>query len=516
MSPPRGGERTGKEGAWVKKGGSAGTVERPEDGIEEEEEQTAPARARGRGRQPREPRGRREKDGTAAEESTTDGRTSRGRGGRLPRASRRGGQHDNSIEGNDDVVNTDEAGEELSGSALLNMLKANPPKVTRYTKGELLSISHLPASHIKPVDLNPLIDNDNKESQLTLRTAAGGKQPPPQDPEGIADAIAARQQRRAARAERRHSDRSVGDEGEAECLPEVEQPQEQQHQTSAPSTPARGQTAAAGTPPAVEKPSGSSKAPVKDEESDVTKSSRAFDKWFDRKKVDGTAAGGTAAVSTPSTGHASFCGNPAAGQATASPAAGMPGLQASLLQGHAAAQAAQVHALTQAQAMQAYMQAMSMNAAAAVAAANRGAYQGHPPWGYNPYSVPYPYGPSGAGYSPPLDYSMQPQALQARLAAAGAAVLANAANALGSSTVPASGTHNSSSAVAGRGGTGDAAAGANKAAPKASQTAKGPASSAVTAPVSAKTSVEGPASDAQPRKPTTATDEEEDPGCAQS
>jgi len=134
MSPPRGGERTGKEGAWVKKGGSAGTVERPEDGIEEEEEQTAPARARGRGRQPREPRGRREKDGTAAEESTTDGRTSRGRGGRLPRASRRGGQHDNSIEGNDDVVNTDEAGEELSGSALLNMLKANPPKVTRYTR----------------------------------------------------------------------------------------------------------------------------------------------------------------------------------------------------------------------------------------------------------------------------------------------------------------------------------------------------------------------------------------------
>jgi len=58
----------------------------------------------------------------------------------------------------------------LNGGALLSMLKANAPKIMRYTKEELMSIGQLPASRAKPVDLCSLIDKTNMQSPLLVRS----------------------------------------------------------------------------------------------------------------------------------------------------------------------------------------------------------------------------------------------------------------------------------------------------------------------------------------------------------
>jgi len=61
-------------------------------------------------------------------------------------------------------------GGNLNGGALLCMLKANTPKIMRYTKEELLSIGQLPASKVKPRDLCSLIDKTNLQSPLLMRS----------------------------------------------------------------------------------------------------------------------------------------------------------------------------------------------------------------------------------------------------------------------------------------------------------------------------------------------------------
>eukprot|EP00927_Polykrikos_kofoidii_P013452 TRINITY_DN15865_c1_g1_i1.p1 TRINITY_DN15865_c1_g1~~TRINITY_DN15865_c1_g1_i1.p1 ORF type:complete len:828 (-),score=133.92 TRINITY_DN15865_c1_g1_i1:868-3351(-) len=57
----------------------------------------------------------------------------------------------------------------LSGGALLSMLKVASPAVIRYTRDELLSISKLPASKVKP-KLHVTIDGENTNSPLLIKT----------------------------------------------------------------------------------------------------------------------------------------------------------------------------------------------------------------------------------------------------------------------------------------------------------------------------------------------------------
>merc|ERR1719265_247305 len=222
MAPPRG-QRSGGEdgtggsggggggGSWVKKDRGADTT--GED-VGDREIGTANRDrrdAKGRGRGPREPRG--EPRGTALrgeQDGTTEGRgRGRGRGGRGGGRGRTGpavaaapqdtGAHEDKDVGKDSA----DEGEELSGTMLLTMLKANAPKVTRYTKGELLSIARLPASNQKPLDLSPLIDKENKESQLLIRIT-GGRVEKGEPEEGSPEALAAaRRERRERRAERK-------------------------------------------------------------------------------------------------------------------------------------------------------------------------------------------------------------------------------------------------------------------------------------------------------------------------
>eukprot|EP00445_Apocalathium_hangoei_P011477 CAMPEP_0203865414 /NCGR_PEP_ID=MMETSP0359-20131031/15345_1 /ASSEMBLY_ACC=CAM_ASM_000338 /TAXON_ID=268821 /ORGANISM="Scrippsiella Hangoei, Strain SHTV-5" /LENGTH=246 /DNA_ID=CAMNT_0050783337 /DNA_START=126 /DNA_END=863 /DNA_ORIENTATION=+ len=188
MAPPRG-ERANKEGAWVRKGagegaGAGGGGE--EGGDQEGHRGDRRDGGRGRGRQQREGgrgagrRDGREKDASAAVEEgivNEGGKGGRGRGKGAQKGARRekGGQQQDHAAAEDKENFSGDEGEEMnSGTALLSMLKATPPgqsKVVRYTKVELLSIARLPASNVKPPDLSPLIDRENKESQLLIRMA---------------------------------------------------------------------------------------------------------------------------------------------------------------------------------------------------------------------------------------------------------------------------------------------------------------------------------------------------------
>mmetsp|Transcript_42656 Transcript_42656/g.84458 ORF Transcript_42656/g.84458 Transcript_42656/m.84458 type:complete len:339 (+) Transcript_42656:78-1094(+) len=56
-----------------------------------------------------------------------------------------------------------------SGATLLNLLKANPPGVIRYTQEQLLSIGQLPASRVKPPSLSDVIDKENGASPLLFK-----------------------------------------------------------------------------------------------------------------------------------------------------------------------------------------------------------------------------------------------------------------------------------------------------------------------------------------------------------
>lgn len=298
----------------------------------------------------------------------------------------------------DDEADEDQEGEEglPSGKQLLNILKANPPKTTRYTKGELLSIARLPASNQKPASLSPLIDKENKESPLLVRLAGDWEE---EGGEGHG--------RRDHRRER-------------ERQPRVEEPEDNNHgqgdQAAAKGSQAEPK-ASASAPPAA--------AAATDRNGDAAATSRGFNNWFPSKKPD-TPTGASTAATAP---------GEAAGQA-----AGSVGVQGytQLLQTHAAAAAA---AAAQAQALQAAQVAQVAHAAQAVQAAQAQAYMQalHAvaagrgpanyanPWGFPPYMYPYsnPYGGAGLPGAGGVDYSAF--AAQAKMAAVQAALNPNAA-----------------------------------------------------------------------------------------
>lgn len=402
----------------MKKGGAA--AEKTADGAEEEgrvpasrKEGREPGKGKGKGSREREPRARRDKE--SAEGGAEESAEARGRGRGRGKGGRRGPPAEGTADEKGYTSTEDTADEVRSGAALLSMLKANPPKVTRYTKGELLSIARLPASNVKPPDLSPLIDKENKDSHLLIRMA-GGRQDQGDGEDGPAEAAAAKRERKERRAERRGAERAGSEDGDGPV--EAPPPRRGARDTaqaasvapvapptpagaSTPSSPNRGRHAGG---PSSEKPAGSGKgAATTSEEVEAPKASRAFEKWFE-PKGDATPASQAA---TPS-------------------AAGTRGFPASLLQQQAPSPAALGQAQQMIQAA-AYMQAMSMNAAAA-AAAGRGGYGAGLPWGYNPYLFPYanPYG----AYPPAAAMDYGPGAAQqAKLAAAQAAV--NTATAAG-------------------------------------------------------------------------------------
>jgi len=431
----------------VKKGG---TAEKAGDGTEEEDEKGATSRSerreagRGRTRLPREARGRREVREKAeadaswcrpgrsvAATAAAPPRAVAAKGGRAQRGSRKAPQENLTDE--KENTNTDEAGEELSGTALLTMLKANPPRVTRYTKGELLSIARLPASQMKPAELSPLIDKENKDSQLLIRMT-GGRAGSGDGEDGIVDAATARRERRERRSERRAERGTVDDE---EVPPE--EPRQRRTLDSAPDSPtgivSSGSAVAAPAPPPATASASSpsspnrSRAPVTgvapdkpgslgitktssgEEDVDFPKASRAYQKWFDPTKMRDQPAAGTptASAATPSAA--------ATGQAgTSSASSGQYPPSFLQQQSNGPTQAALGQAAYAMQAA-AYMQAMSINAAAA--AASRGAYGNSlSAWGYNPYLFP-PYAYAGA-YPANLDFNVASQAAIASNATAAA------------------------------------------------------------------------------------------------
>eukprot|EP00438_Fugacium_kawagutii_P011386 Skav218993 [mRNA] locus=scaffold169:209882:214354:+ [translate_table: standard] len=142
------------------------------------------------------------------------------------------------------------------------MLKGNAQTTKRfsYTKAELLKIATLTASNVKPTDLDPIIDKDNKDSVLLIRIATSREK----------DEHEANGEDR-----RRNSTRQArGAEGDAvrEAAPEAE----------------------------------AERGPVEDEDADEEKA-RAFEKWLDRNmpkleaaKADLTAKAAAAGGSTGS------------------------------------------------------------------------------------------------------------------------------------------------------------------------------------------------------------------------
>jgi len=346
-----------KTGAKERNGDSGG-------GEDEDEERNRMDRreGRGRGKQVRDGRGggRRDAREVAGAAAVEDGGVAEGKGtkgkGRGQKGGRKGSQEAGRVEEMENISG-DEVSDELSGSASLNLLKLNSQKIIRFTKGELLSIARLPASNMKPPDLDPLVDKSNKESQLVTRMAGGHGE----DPE------AAREKRRERRNERRNVERPEGSGGEEECVGRAES------EAVAPPAVASSQPlpksriqppAASGLQPSSTETAVPSKPTAPSPEGDVDHAtSRAFDKLLDRKKFEQASLVAGEASSQPSTSqdHA-----------------------ASLLQQQTAVGQ---QPLSQAQVLQAaaYLQVMSMNAAAAAA---RG-YPASLPWGYNPYLFPY-------------------------------------------------------------------------------------------------------------------------------
>lgn len=152
------GESAGKEGIWAKKGEKAKAAR--QSGSERKETL--------KGSQPRD---HAQRSGAKVGICDVAGEGEGGGGGgsnvhntSVGKAQRRARRKPASNE-------TPEPGEELSSNTLLHMLKSNTPKTLRFTKGELLSIAHLPASNVKPPNLSPLIDKDNPGSDLLPRTA---------------------------------------------------------------------------------------------------------------------------------------------------------------------------------------------------------------------------------------------------------------------------------------------------------------------------------------------------------
>lgn len=463
---PQGGEWTGKESSWVWKDGAGG-----EDGHEERPRGDR-REGRGRGRQGREGRGggrrdgRDTKDALAGAMATEDHggvHEAKGRGkGRGHKGGRRGNtaQHEvGQLEYKENASGFD-VEDEHAGAALLSVLKDSAPKVIRYTKGKLLSIARLPVSNVKPPDLSPLIDKENKESQLLIRMAGAR---PGDDGEGV-------REKRDRRSDRRNSERHDGSDGEEERALQVEvEPAAVPAVASSPSSPkGRAQPPTPGpTQPGLasaDKLVTHTAAPVVEEDAELA-AARLLETWNDQKTKVEQSAG---------------------------PAGSFTGGQnypASLLQQQSAA--SQAHSLSQAHAMQAaaYMQAVAMSSAAA-------ARSGYPnPWDYNPF----PYNPYVAGaYPGSLDYigigTQQAQAVQAKLAAAQAAVNPNAAGGLGAGSGYGGGKGEASGYGRGGGASAKAAAKATAAAPtpavRASQQGAGSIPATASPPASKKAPIE--------------------------
>jgi len=347
-------ERPIKESSWVRK---AGAKERNGDsggGEDGDEERTRGERrdGRGRGRQVRDGRGARRdiREGTVAvgleDGSIVEGKGTRGRG-RGQKGGRKGPESGQVEE--IEFLSGEDVGDDPSISATLNLLKGNSLKITRYSKGDLLSIARLPASNLKPPELDPLIDKTNKESQLVTRALH------------VEDVEGAREKRRERRNERRNVERVDGSGGEEELVE-----REAAAAPAAASSPLLPKSRA--QPPAVPGPLpvgatsteklSVSKPTVPSAEGDGDHATaRIFDK-IDRKKFEQAV--------------------PTAGDAQPAPS---QEYLASLLQQQAAAGQ---QSLNQSQILQAYLQVMSMNAAAA-----RTGYPTGLPWGYNPYLFGY-------------------------------------------------------------------------------------------------------------------------------
>jgi len=269
----------------------------------------------------------------------------------------------------------------LNGNALLSMLKSNPPKVTKYTKGELLSIARLPASSIRPPNLDPMIDKENKNSQLVVH---GNRSSADND-----NGDGGRKERRQRRREEQGDDSNAASSVPATARATEKPPSKVNDEKTVPDT---------------------TVTPTQESPVDGMEGSRA-EKWFERKPEPSPST----EKFPPSTQPHNGAGR---GVAVAPPARAQNPAQSA----HAQAQAQAMHAA-------AYMQALQMNAAG----------RGYPglPMGYNPYLFPYgnPYGYPGLDAMPPgacaglgagrgLDATPSVAALnamQARLAAASAA-----------------------------------------------------------------------------------------------
>mmetsp|Transcript_6942 Transcript_6942/g.17226 ORF Transcript_6942/g.17226 Transcript_6942/m.17226 type:complete len:646 (-) Transcript_6942:145-2082(-) len=142
--------------------------------------------------------GRDHETGTSPEDRRIDRQRTKGKAGKTDRAKGEGrpagpgqghsqsqsqGRDGNAGGGRREAYNTAVAQQDvggaatsvqlLDGDALLSILKANPPGITRYSRTELLSIGRLPASKVKPRSLNSIIDKENTSSPLLIRPKAG-------------------------------------------------------------------------------------------------------------------------------------------------------------------------------------------------------------------------------------------------------------------------------------------------------------------------------------------------------
>eukprot|EP00434_Breviolum_minutum_P033491 symbB.v1.2.029637.t1/scaffold3271.1/size66959/2 len=350
MAP--GGRREGGHGAWVKKAPAGG-----EKKDEETESQGFKGKeGKGKGRSKGE-RSRRDEDQEA-----------KGKGRAKGKQKKDEGRESNSGE--------DEA--EDGGNALLKMLKGNGQTTKRfsYTKAELLNIARLPSSNIKPPELDPIVDKDNKDSVLLIRIATGREK---------------EEQEANGEDRRRNSTRQAR-------APEAEGAA---HDTAVP----------AGVPAEAEGTA---------EDDDEEEKARAFEKWLGRNmpkleaaKADLTAkaaaAGSATSGSTMTAAAPKWPPTASAMAAALANASGKSGSNyMSLLQQQAGASGS-ASGMTSAQLQAAaYMQAMTQMQVAAAAARNSYGSQ----WNaYNQYLNPYM---SGA-YS---GYGMDPFAAAASQAAA--------------------------------------------------------------------------------------------------
>ena len=338
-------------GAWVKKapGGEKKEEETESQGFKGRE-------GKGKGRSKGE-RSRRDEDQEA-----------KGKGRAKGKQKKDEGRESNS--GEDDA--------EDGGNALLKMLKGNGQTTKRfsYTKAELLVIARLPSSNIKPPELDPIVDKDNKDSVLLIRIAAGREKE-----EHEAD----------GEDRRRNSTRQVR-------APETES---SAHDTVAP----------VGVPAEAE-------GTAEDEDVEEEKA-RAFEKWLGRNmpkleaaKADLTAKAAAAGSTSGSTMTAAAPKWPPTASAMAAALANASGKSGSnymsLLQQQSGASGSASGMTSAHLQAAAYMQAMTQMQVAAAAARNSYGSQ----WNaYNQYLNPYM---SGA-YS---GYGMDPFAAAASQAAA--------------------------------------------------------------------------------------------------